>query len=129
MSDNKIFKKTFCIFLLIMFFALSFDVYATGLGSGFDYGNVPVDKADDSAVDQVSKPIKKAWGTVLFAMQILSVAGVICVGVKYMISSGDQKAIIKKNTVYMIIGIIIVFAFSTFIKYIIDVTNIVISTY
>ena len=127
---NKISKFIIVFSFVLIIFAFNItNIYCNNLGDGFNYGNIPTDQSDQEAINRVSVPIKRVWGTVLFVMQILSVAGIIFMGVRYMFASADQKADLKKSTIYLIMGIIIIFAFSTFIQFIINATNEVISTY
>ncbi len=117
-------KKRFYIIILNLliicsvFFnvVLATDPY-DGLGQGFDYSKVPTDKGQEIMPTQ----IKKISGTVTFALQVLSVVAVIYTGVRYMFAGADKKADMKKSTIYIVVGLILVFAFSTFINFVIDV--------
>ena len=118
-------KKKFYIIILNLlvicnvFFnvVLAVDEPYDGLGQGFNYGNVPTDKGEEI----MSTPIKRISGTVTFALQVLSVLAVVYTGVRYMFAGADKKADMKKSTIFIIIGLILVFAFSTFINFVIDV--------
>lgn len=117
-------KKIFIILLNLLvicnvFFnvVLAEDDPYNGLGQGFNYGNVPTNQGNEI----MSSPIKRISGTVTFALQVLSVIAVIYTGVRYMFAGADKKADMKKSTIFIIIGLILVFAFSTFINFIIDI--------
>lgn len=49
------------------------------------------------------------WATVRTVVQILAVAAVVFAGVRYMFASADAKADIKKQTVILIVGAVLVF--------------------
>lgn len=67
--------------------------------------------------------VKRIWGTVLLILQILAVAAVVIAGVRYMFASADAKADIKKQSIGLVVGAILVFAASTVINFIITVTE------
>lgn len=48
-----------------------------------------------------------------------AVAGIVVCGVRYMLTSAEQKADIKKSMIYLVIGCVIVFATSTVVQFII----------
>lgn len=50
------------------------------------------------------------WGTVAVIIQILAIAAIILAGVRYMFASADEKADIKKQTIILVVGAILVFA-------------------
>jgi len=61
------------------------------------------------------------WATVVFIVQILAIAGIIAIGLKYMISSADTRADIKKDLLPMVIGLIFVFSITKVLTFIVDV--------
>lgn len=71
----------------------------------------------DPKVKNVGKSISK---TVFTLLQILSFIGIVVTGIKYMYSSADQKADIKKGIIYLIIGMILVFGASTVANFVVD---------
>lgn len=58
------------------------------------------------------------WTTITIIVRILSIAGIIAIGLKYMLSSANTKADIKKDLLPMIIGIIMVFSISEVMTFI-----------
>ncbi len=50
------------------------------------------------------------WNTVAVIIQILAIAAIVIAGVRYMFASADEKADIKKQTVILIVGAVLVFA-------------------
>ena len=59
--------------------------------------------------NDVTNAAKNVWSTVVTLVQILAVAAVVFAGVRYMFASADAKADIKKQTVILIIGAVLVF--------------------
>ncbi|MDD2627642.1 MAG: TrbC/VirB2 family protein [Clostridia bacterium] len=49
------------------------------------------------------------WNNFSFIVQILAIASVVFAGVRYMFASADQKADIKKQTIMLVLGAILVF--------------------
>ncbi len=88
-----------------------------GLGDGFNYENVPSTNQEEI----LGNPIRRISGTVTYILQVLSVIAVIYTGVRYMFAGADKKADMKKSTIYIIFGLILVFAFTTFINFVIDI--------
>ena len=121
-------KKVLIILMLIISISFTFQyanivfgVETNDLGAGFSYDNVP--KEGSSSIEKIENPIKRVWSTVIYILQIASVAGVIVMGIRYMFANSDKKADIKKGTILAVIGIIMVFAASTFVGFIIDAFN------
>lgn len=71
--------------------------------------------------------IKVLGGEILGIVQVIAMAtGVIMLivlGIKYMVSSVEEKASIKQKLMPYIIGVFLVFAGTTFLKMIQDLTN------
>ena len=65
----------------------------------------------------------KIMGTVNNIVQIAAFAGFIFVGVKYMLTSADGKADMKQSMIPMLMGIILVFAASSFLDWILAITQ------
>lgn len=83
-------------------------------GSGFDPNLIP-----DGTVDaNMKKTANRVSGTVFTILQIAAFGGIIFAGIKYMYSSADQRADIKKNMIYLAIGMVLVFGASTVAKFV-----------
>lgn len=108
-------KKYFGI-LVLLILVLSNVIFANGLGNGFDPNIVP----NQSINSSLKTPIDKVFGSVILILQILSVAGVIIAGVRYMFIAPDAKADIKKSLKLLIIGLVIVFGAATISEFIRD---------
>lgn len=63
------------------------------------------------------------WNTVAVVIQILAIAAIVIAGVRYMFASADTKADIKKQTIVLVAGAILVFAAVPIAKFIGDVAN------
>lgn len=98
-------KKFTKIFLKIMPIAL-----VVVLMVGNVYGIAVVDPATGTASPAVTTLAGKVWGTVVAIVQILAIAAIVIAGVRYMFASADSKADIKKQTVILIVGAVLVFA-------------------
>lgn len=108
------FKRYIFLFVFILF-VLNCNVFAAG--NGFDPSVVP-----NTAINSTLKtPIDRLFGTIITILQILSVAGVIIAGVRYMFIAPDAKAEVKKSLKLLIIGLVIVFAGATLSGYIRDI--------
>lgn len=58
----------------------------------------------------VGKLAGNVWKTVQTVVQVLAIGAIVFAGVRYMFASADQKADIKKQTVILIVGAVLVFA-------------------
>lgn len=81
------------------------------VGDKFDYSLVPNDEFTEG--ENVKKPIKRIWSSLILVLQAASVAGVIFAGVRYMFASAEIKADIKASMIHLVIGMVIVFAASS----------------
>lgn len=76
-----------------------------------------------AAPTSAQNSIKKVWGTVLLILQILSVAAIVIAGIRYMFASADGKADIKKQTIGLMVGAVLVFGASGVISLITNITK------
>lgn len=60
----------------------------------------------------------KIWGVILVVLQVASMSGIIFAGVRYMFASVDSKADMKKSMIYLVIGMVIVFAASSVVGFV-----------
>lgn len=119
---NKKIIKTICFVIpvVLVLLIVSNNVFA------FDKMNVnTINGALDGATPSASaqKSILKVWGTVLLILQILSVAAIVIAGIRYMFASADGKADIKKQTIGLMVGAVLVFGASSVIGLITNITN------
>lgn len=105
-------------FLFVLIFGIG-SIYASNVGGGFNPGYI--NNGDD--VDAIKKPIDTIYSTILLILQIASVAGVLIAGLRYMYSSADTKADIKKRMIPLVIGLVLVFGATTIIQFVINASN------
>ena len=66
----------------------------------------------------ITNAAKGIWGTVVTIVQILAIAAVVFAGLRYMFSSADQKADIKKSMGILVVGAILVFGATTVLQFV-----------
>ena len=76
-----------------------------------------------SAISGITNMAGNIWSTVATIIQILAIAAIILAGVRYMFSSADEKADIKKQTVILVVGALLVFAAVPIAKFIANIGN------
>lgn len=124
----KRYGKIICILMIVFTITSSFyyvfgaDVMLTGdtssgnFGSGFDPGQIP--GGNINSVGKTKGIFDNIFTTILFFIQMASVAGIIICGIRYMYASADSKADIKKSMLPLVIGIILVFCASTVVSFV-----------
>lgn len=119
---NKKIIKTICFVIpvVLVLLIVSNNVFA------FDKMNVSTINgalSDAKPSDSAKSSILKVWGTVLLILQILSVAAIVIAGIRYMFASADGKADIKKQTIGLMVGAVLVFGASSVIGLITNITS------
>jgi len=109
---KKIFKIMIIVLVMSLVLFITTDVFALGTG---DLGelNHGTPKAD------IVIKVKNVWRTVVVIVQVASVVAVVFLGMKYMFSSADTKADIKKQITLLVIGAVLVFSSITVINFIV----------
>lgn len=79
--------------------------------------------ADNSGIGKIDEMANKTWGTISRILRIAAFAGIIFTGVRYMFASADSRADMKKSTITLIIGMLIVFGTTTIIDIIIRIVK------
>lgn len=106
----KIAKKLFCIcFALSVFIMVQMPLHSS------------IEREwpkPDDGVGKINEISKTLWATAIPIIQILAVGCVVFTGVKYMLTSADKKADIKKELSHLAIGSILVFATTVVINFI-----------
>ena len=115
-KSKKIFLRVIPVILVLMVF-VSTNVF------GFSDFKANMTISTDSNVGSVNTAVGKIWGTVTLILQMLAVAAIVIAGVRYMFAAPDAKADIKKQTVGLVVGAILVFAASGIVGFLVDVTN------
>lgn len=76
-----------------------------------------------SASTNATNAVQGVWKTVLLILQILAVAAIVIAGVRYMFASADAKADIKKQTITLVVGAVLVFGASGIITMITSISS------
>lgn len=100
-------KKIILTILVVIIFFNICSVYAT---SG------PSDPSGGSVVSAVSNTVPKLWGVVITGVQVIAIGCVVFAGLRYMFAPAGQRADIKKNMIYLIIGSMLIFGAVTIIQ-------------
>lgn len=124
---NKKIIKTICLVIpvVLVLLVVSNNVFAF---DQMDVGKInEALKGDENGKLPVSESAKtsilKVWGTVLLILQILSVAAIVIAGIRYMFASAEGKADIKKQTIGLMVGAVLVFGASSIIGLITNITS------
>lgn len=104
-----------CILLFTVYFVFSTPVFA-GFGDGFSYSNVP----STGGTSPFKTQVDNIAGSIFFILQVVSFAGILILGLKYMFSDASQKANIKNSLGMVVIGMILVFATSTVASFVVN---------
>lgn len=67
--------------------------------------------------------VQDVWSNVLDIVRIIAFAGIIFLGIKFIFAAPSGKADIKSSLIPVLIGCIFVFASSTIVKLVIDISN------
>lgn len=140
MSNNtkKLIKRIIVIFMCCIFvFSLS-RVYALPKEEGPNEPAIPqgtIDPNDykpptltsDEAQPAMDK-IKPIIGVITTIGIITSVATLVVLGIKYMVGSIEEKAEYKKSMIPYLIGAFLIFAISTVVTFIMNISNNLFST-
>ena len=99
--------KSFLIFALILVI-IFLPIQVNALSAG-DFGMTQASQIENSP-NSVTKGLRYAFSMVRYVGTGVSVIVVLMLGIKYMISSIEDKAEIKKRAVPIVIGCVILFA-------------------
>lgn len=117
---NKIKKILVAVLCVVVLVSLNF-VQADSTKQKADVPKIETAKVPDtgdSTISGVKELTDRIWASAILIVQVLSVGCVIFAGLRYMYSSADKKADIKKGMMYLALGAIFVFATSTVMKFI-----------
>lgn len=114
-------KFMFVIFIfMIVIGTILTNIYA--LGTGFDsniYNNL-----EGGDIDQnIENAAYRVYGTILTIIQVIAAFGVVFAGYRYMTAGANEKGEMKQTLIYIIIGCILVFGTTSFIKFIVKSGN------
>jgi len=120
-TSKKIFLRVLPIVLVLMVVITS-NVFANS-GLFITTESLNDVNTGSNSLNTVDTAVKKTWNTVALVFQILAVAAIVFAGIRYMFTSADGKADIKKQTIGLVVGAILVFAASGIINFIVSITN------
>ena len=113
-------KKVLGILVAIILISLEFNtVSVLAFGGGLNTNYISSSGGGNN-VDVLKNPINRATKTILTVLQIVSVAGVLILGVKYMFTSASGRAEYKKGLVMVVIGLVLVFCATTVASFVVD---------
>ncbi len=110
-------KKTLKVLTILLFIMMFVSTTLTVFGydkSLIDGG----DTTNNTQFNNLERSAKSITSTIIFIFQILSVAGIIITGIRYMYGGASKKAEMKKGLITIMIGCIIVFGGATAIGFI-----------
>ena len=115
---KKVFLRAMPVVLVLM-------VVATSTVFGFENFSTDImqNLGDGSNIEAADKAVNKIWGTITLILQTLAVLAIILSGVRYMFASADGKAYIKKQTLCLVVGAVLVFGASMIVSFIVNVTS------
>ena len=116
MKKNN-YKKIIAIsFSMVFLLMLMYGNYIFALGGPLNESLLPREQTDTTS--NVMGPIMKVYGTIYRIIQIIGVAGVAFTGVKYMYAGAEDKAQIKKTLIWLVVGVMFVFAVEPIINFV-----------
>lgn len=104
-------------FALLMFVVINTSVLALGDGLNETILNDVTDENYNLNAN-VLKPVKSAYSTIYTVFQIIGMGGIVYMGVKYMYAGSDDKAQIKKTLIWVVVGVLFLFAAPSIIDFI-----------
>lgn len=117
MNKSKKFLLRILPVILLVFVLVSGSVFAT------NPINPSIPNTTSADIPKVTNLAGTIWNTVAIILQIAAIAAIVVAGVRYMFASANEKADIKKQTVILIAGAILVFAAVPIAKFIQDATT------
>lgn len=75
-------------------------------------------ESGDARYAKFSTALSKIFGVLIVTLQVVSMAGIIFAGVRYMFASADSKADLKKGLIHLAIGMVIVFGASSVVGFV-----------
>jgi type IV secretory pathway VirB2 component (pilin) len=116
-TTKKVFLRVIPVVLVLM-------VVASNAVFGFNnFSTSNMQNFGTESIGSADTAVKKIWGTVSLILQVLAVAAIVFAGVRYMFASADGKADIKKQTVGLVVGAVLVFGASMIVNFIVNVTS------
>lgn len=107
--------------VVLVLLVVSTNVFA--VNNMFDMSSLDSAVSGGTASEKATNAVQGIWKTVLLILQILAVAAIVIAGVRYMFASADAKADIKKQTITLVVGAVLVFGASGIINMITSISN------
>ena len=104
--------KIFSIFIIILMLWLSTISFADTDFSGLSEVSTP------SGVDGLVTPANKILGIIYVVAVSMSVGMLVIIGIRYVVSSPEQKADLKSKAIPYLIGAILVFGTANIVRFI-----------
>ena len=111
MNSKKILRM-----IIILVFVIG--IVLTPYVSADRAGTIGTTLETGEASDKVQGTAYMIWNTVAYVVQFLAIGAIVFAGVRYMFASADAKADIKKQTVILIVGAVLVFAAVPVLKFV-----------
>lgn len=115
MNKKKSYKKLIILLLIGFFIILNFNIVFAGTVDT-NIGRIPIDRSMEKWGNKILGPIKVVGAFV-------SVGMVMVVGIKYMLSSVEEKAEYKKTAIAYLVGAILIFATTQLVDFIYKMMN------
>lgn len=106
---------TFLIIMVVMIMAMSSVVFAKKINT-----TITIDPVAAGATNEITGRI---LGRIQVIGSIISVVALIVIGIRYMLSSVQEKANLKGVLIYYIIGAVLVFATSNVLSIVYNIIN------
>lgn len=98
-KSKKILLRILPVFIVFMVFFTT-NIFAINVA----------EPTSGNASSTVSSLSGRVWGTISVVVQMVAIGAIVFAGVRYMFASADDKANIKKQTVILVVGAVLVFA-------------------
>ena len=87
------------------------------------YANAPIVNLNPSTDSDILKKGKKLIGVMTYVCYAFSVGIIMYSGVQFMIAAPEGKADVKKKSIYLAVGGVIVFSVTTIVKIVLALTQ------
>ena len=118
-KSKKIFLRVLPVLMVLMVVFVTGSCICAAEPISTDFNSI----TGGTGSNTLNSTAKNIWASLTLILQILAIAAIVFAGVRYMFASADAKADIKKQMIILVIGAVMVFAASTIIQIIVNVTN------
>ncbi len=111
------YTRFICISFILLLLLFCFNTYIFATGTDVEPLQPWVSgDPNASAISGIDDTVDRVWGTITVVVQVLAFIGIIFVGLRYMFASADKKSDIKGSLIFIILGIILIFAAGPLVK-------------